>query len=158
MESFSSRRNYLRNSHPGQSMMLVEAALGGSGGHPWASKGWDPLRWLLGPRDRRCNALQWSCSCSSVAALQSRRTGCSSLVPAVPPLSLLPRNPRTHTERSLVCPDLAYFRDLTGTPTPPYKSCKATQCQSHPNQTKPTQCQANPATFPSSRYRGGWKN
>ena len=87
---------------------------------------------------------------------KEREAGCSSLVPAVPPLSLLPATHQLTLERSLVCPDPAYFPHLTGTQsTPIYIALQKLQACLARGGIELNQ----PATFPSSRWRGGgWKN
>ena len=81
------------------------------------------------------------------------KAGCSSLVPAVPPLSLLPRNPPTHTgEIACLSRPAAYFPNPTGTQPPftlPHKSCELALCRGG------IELKTNPATFPSSQWRGG---
>ena len=89
---------------------------------------------------------------STVGQWKEREAGCSSLVPAVPPLSLLPATHQLTLERSLVCPDPAYFPHLTGTqPTPIYIALQKLQACLGRGGIELNQ----PATFPSSRWRGG---
>ena len=78
------------------------------------------------------------------------KAGCSSLVPAVPPLSLLPSNPTSShwRDRLFVPTPVAYFPHLTPelNPYPTPRAWLAVALNIH---------NTNPANFPSSQSPGG---